>query len=111
MPRLTPRRGGVALAVLVLVSAVLRLAAARSIGAPFIAPDEMTYALLGRSLWSTGHMTILGADTPFYSLLYPAIAGVPLSIGELATGFSLLQGLQAVLVSLTAVPVYAWGRR
>ena len=99
------------LAALVLVSAALRLAAAQAVDAPFIAPDEMTYALLGRSLWSTGQLSILGAETPFYSLLYPAIAGLPLSIGELATGFRLLQGLQAVLVSLTAVPVYFWGRR
>ena len=111
MPSITPRRGGAVLAVLVLVSAALRLAAAQAIDAPFIAPDEMIYALLGRSLWSTGHLSILGADTPFYSLLYPAIVGLPLSIGELATGFRLLQGVQAVLVSLTAVPVYLWGRR
>ena len=46
----------------------------------------MIYALLGRSLWSTGHLSILGADTPYYSLLYPAIAGLPLSLGDLATG-------------------------
>jgi len=111
MPSITPRRGGAVLAALVLVSAALRLAAAQAIDAPFIAPDEMIYALLGRSLWSTGHLSILGADTPFYTLLYPAIAGLPLSLGELATGFRLLQGLQAVLVSLTAVPVYFWGRR
>jgi len=111
MPSISPRRGGAVLAVLVLVSAALRLAAARTVQAPFIAPDEMIYALLGRSLWSTGHLSILGADTPFYSLLYPAIAGLPLSIGELATGFRLLQAVQAVLVSLTAVPVYLWGRR
>lgn len=111
MRGLTPRRGGVLLAVLVVVSAALRLLAAQWVDAPFIAPDEMTYALLGRSLWSTGHLSILDADTPYYSFLYPAIAGLPLSIGQLATGFSLLQGLQAVLVSLTAVPVYLWGRR
>jgi hypothetical protein len=111
MPSLTPRRGAAVLAVLVLVSAALRLAAAQAVDAPFIAPDEMIYALLGRSLWSTGHLAILGGDTPFYSLLYPAVAGLPLSIGELATGFRLLQAQQAVIVSLTAVPVYLWGRR
>ncbi len=111
MPRLTPRRGVVLLTLLVLVSAAARLIAAQSIPGPFIAPDEMIYALLGRSLWSTGHLSILGADTPYYSLLYPAVAGLPLSIGSLDTGFSLLQGLQAVLVSLTGAIVYTWGRR
>ena len=111
VPRLTTRTGAIALAALVALSTALRFAASQWIVGPFIAPDEMIYALLGRSLWSTGHLSILGADTPFYSLLYPALVGLPLSIGTLATGFELLQGLQAFVVSLTAVAVYDWGRR
>jgi hypothetical protein len=111
MPSVTPRRGAALLVLLVVVSAALRLAAAQSIPGPFIAPDEMIYSLLGRSLWGSGHLSILGGDTPYYSLLYPAVAGLPLSLDDVATGFSLLQGVQAVLVSLTGAVVYAWGRR
>jgi 4-amino-4-deoxy-L-arabinose transferase-like glycosyltransferase len=108
-PRLTPRLAAVVLVVLVAVSAALRLLAARAIPGPFIAPDEMIYTLLGRSFWADGRLSLLGADTPFYSLLYPAFAGLPLSLG-LRHGFPLLQAVQAVVVSLTAVVVYLWGR-
>jgi 4-amino-4-deoxy-L-arabinose transferase-like glycosyltransferase len=110
VPSLTSRRAQALLAVLVLVSAVVRAAAAHAIPGPFIAPDEMVYSLLGRSLWADGRLSILGADTGYYSFLYPAYAGLPLSVGELATGFRMLQVVQALVVSLTAVVVYAWGR-
>ena len=108
--KLTSSRAHALLALLVAVSAVLRVAAAHAIPGPFIAPDEMVYSLLGRSLWSDGRLSVLGADTGYYSLLYPAYAGLPLSLGGLATGFRALQVVQAVVVSLTAVVVYAWGR-
>jgi 4-amino-4-deoxy-L-arabinose transferase-like glycosyltransferase len=108
--RLTPRGAAAGLALLVAGSAALRLVAAADIPGPFIAPDEMIYSLLGRALWSDGQLSILGGDTGFYSLLYPAFVGLPLSIGSFATGFQVLQAVQAVVVSLTAVVVYVWGR-
>jgi 4-amino-4-deoxy-L-arabinose transferase-like glycosyltransferase len=108
--RLTPRGAAAGLALLVAASAALRLLAAADIPGPFIAPDEMIYSLLGRSLWSDGQLSILGGDTGFYSLLYPAFVGLPLSVGSFATGFQVLQAVQAVVVSLTAVVVYLWGR-
>ena len=106
MPRLTPRAAGAVLVLLVVVSAALRLGAARAIPGPFIAPDEMVYSLLGRSLWSDGSLSILGADIGFYSLLYPAFVGLPLSVGSLRTGFELLQAVQAVV---RYDPVSVWG--
>ena len=110
MPRLTSRGAAAGLVLLVGLSALLRVLASADIPGPFIAPDEMIYSLLGRSLWADGTLTILGGDTGFYSLLYPAYVGLPMSIGSLATGFEVLQAVQAVVVSLTAVVVYAWGR-
>ncbi len=77
---------------------------------PWIAPDEMIYGLLGRSLYSTGTLAILGGPTPFYSALVPAFVGLPLSVGDLQFGYGLLKVLQALVMSLTAVPVYFWGR-
>jgi hypothetical protein len=110
VPTLTSRLAYTLLGALVVVSTLARIAASHAIPGPFIAPDEMVYSLLGRSLWSDGTLSILGADTGYYSLLYPAFVGLPLSLDELATGFRLLQVLQAVVVSLTGVVVYAWGR-
>jgi hypothetical protein len=106
----TRRQEWAALAGLVLVSTGLRAWAAVEVPVPWIAPDEMVYGLLGRSLYLHGSLDILGGPTPFYSLLTPALAGFPLSAFGLATGHDVLQGLQAFAMSLAAVPVYLWGR-
>ena len=104
------RREWVALGALVVVSAGLRAWAALQVPVPWIAPDEMVYGLLGRGLWEHGSLDILGGPTPYYSLLTPLAAGFPLSVFDLSTGYDLLQGLQALAMSLAAVPVYLWGR-
>jgi len=104
------RREWVALAALVLVSTALRAWAAVSVPVPWIAPDEMVYGLLGRSLYLHGSLEILGGPTPYYSLLTPALVGFPLSAFGLVTGLDVLQGLQALVMSLAAVPAFLWAR-
>src|SRR5262245_55105060 len=99
-----------ALGLLVLASAALRTWASRGVPTPWIAPDEMIYGLLGQGLYRDGHLAILGGPTPYYSLLVPPVAGLPLSIGDLALGHSLRKALQALVRSLAAVPVFLWGR-
>ena len=95
---------------MVAVSTAIRSLAARGVGSPWIAPDEIIYALLGRALYQSGELSILGAETGFYSLLYPALVGLPLSIADAETGHRVLHVLQALVVSCTAIPVYLWGR-
>jgi hypothetical protein len=99
-----------ALAALVLVSTAFRAWAAVEVPVPWITPDETVYGMLGRSLYLHGSLTILGGPTPFYSLLTPLLTGFPLSAFGLGTGLDVLQGLQALVMSLAAVPVYLWGR-
>jgi hypothetical protein len=106
----TRRQEWGALAALVLLSTGLRAWAALEVPVPWIAPDEMVYGLLGRGLYEHGSLDILGGPTPFYSLLTPVLAGLPLSVFALGTGYDLLHGLQALTMSLAAVPVYLWGR-
>jgi hypothetical protein len=108
--KVTGRREWGALAALVLISTAFRAWAAVSVPVPWIAPDEMVYGLLGRSLYLHGSLQILGGPTPFYSLSVPALVGFPLSAFGLATGLDVVQGLQAFVMSLAAVPVYLWGR-
>jgi hypothetical protein len=106
----TRRREWWALAALVLLSTGLRAWAAVKVPVPWIAPDEMVYGLLGRDLWLHGSLSILGGSTPYYSLLTPLLAGFPLAAFGLGTGYDVLHGLQAFVMSLAAVPVYLWGR-
>jgi hypothetical protein len=104
------RREWAALAALVLLSTALRAWAAVEVPVPWIAPDEMVYGMLGRSLWLDGSLTILGGPTPYYSLLTPLLDGLPLAAWGLDTGYDVLQGLQAFVMSIAAVPVYLWAR-
>ena len=47
-----------AVAGLVVVSTLIRFAAARWFTTPWIAPDEMVYGLIGESLWSSGTLEV-----------------------------------------------------
>src|SRR5919206_5138811 len=109
-PRLRAVPDRAALAALVLGSAALRFWAGTRVPTPWITPDEETYALLGRSLWSSGSFEILGQKTHFYSLITPALAGLPLRLHDLGAGYTLLKGVQALVMSLAAIPVYLWTR-
>jgi hypothetical protein len=100
----------IALVLLTAASAGTRFWAARGMDVPWIAPDETVYALLGRSLWEDGSPSILGTTAASYSFVYPALIGLPLSLGNLETGVAVVQALGALLMSATAVIVYLWGR-
>jgi hypothetical protein len=104
------RRAGLVVAFLVVASAAIRFAASRAFEPGWIAPDEAIYSLLGRSLWETGSPALLGAGG-YHALVYPALAGLPLTLAELGTGVAILQALQALAMSATAGVAYLWGRR
>jgi hypothetical protein len=98
------------LVALVAASSALRYWAASRIPIPWILPDETIYAELGKSLYETGRLEILGEPTRFYGLVTPALAGLPLSVGDIAHGYRVLQAIQATVISLAAVPVFLWAR-
>jgi hypothetical protein len=104
------RRAGAIVAVLVVVSAAIRFAAARTFEAGWIAPDEAIYSLLGRSLWETGNATLLGSGG-YNAIAYPVLAGLPLTLADLDTGVAIVQALQALAMSAVAAVVFLWGRR
>ena len=76
---------------------------------PWIAPDEMTYGLLGRAFWTTGHMQLLDGSSPSYGL-YPVVVGLPLTLFGAATGLAVLKALAVLMMTATAVIVFAWAR-
>jgi Dolichyl-phosphate-mannose-protein mannosyltransferase len=98
------------LAALVALSTIVRSLAGLAVPSPWIAGDEMIYAELGRSLWESGSLDILGRDAPFYSLVHPALIGLPLALST-DFGYDVARVVQALAMSLTAVPVFFWGRR
>src|SRR5262245_59160452 len=80
-------------------SALVRFAAARRFEIPWISPDEEIYVLLGRSFWTDGSFSILGASAPYYSFLYPVLAGGPLAVFGVEHGLDALQFVQAIVMS------------
>ncbi len=108
--RPTPRAAWAILVLLCAVSTVGRFWLARRVPTPWISPDEMIYGLLGRTLYRSGRLAVLGAHTGFYSLVYPALVGLPLVVGDPVRGYAFAKALQAFVMSLAAVPVYLWAR-
>lgn len=107
------RRTGLTLALPALVglSTLLHWLAGRTVEGLWIMPDEAIYAERGLDLWRHLSLPILNGQGAGYSVLYPVLAGLPLSVGSLADGYASLKLLQALVLSLAAVPVFAYGRR
>ena len=101
------------LGVLVLASAGIRLALAKPHPAPWIFPDELIYAHLAESFGSTGSFAIrdspgLQGFGPGYPLLIaPAFA----VFDDLAHAYAAAKAINAVVMSLAAIPVYLIARR
>ena len=68
--------------------------------------------MLGEGLWSHGTLTLRSLSSPYYSLLTPALIGAPLAAAaDLGDGIQWARLLQALAMSLAAVPTYLWARR
>ena len=67
--------------------------------------------MLGEGLWSHGTLTLRGFEAPYYSLLTPALIGAPLALLDLADGIQWARLVQALAMSLVAVPTFVWTRR
>lgn len=102
---------GLVVAGLVIASTAIRFAAAQAFTTPWIAPDEMVYGMIGESLWSHGTLTLRGLPSPYYSLLTPGLIGAPLAALDLGDGIQWARLLQALAMSLVAVPTFLWARR
>jgi hypothetical protein len=107
------RRTGLALALpaVVGVSTVCQWLAGRRLSGLWIMPDEAIYGERALALWVHGRLPVLRGNGAGYGFLYPALAGFPLSVGTFATGYASLKLLQALTMSLVAVPVFFYGRR
>jgi len=103
--------GWAACLVLVAAASVWHAISAWGVASPWIAPDEVTYGLLGRSLWDSGTLTILGVEAPFYGIVYPAFVGLPLTVLGHENGIRALQIVQPLIMSTAGLVVYVWARR
>jgi hypothetical protein len=108
--RLTADRSLLALGAILVASTVVRFVFSRGVAAPWIAPDEQLYGILGRSLVDGHGLRVLGHSVAYYSTLYPLLVGIPFLWSDAAGAVTDVQALQALVMSATAIPVFVWAR-
>jgi hypothetical protein len=96
---------------IVAVSAAIRFAAALAHATPLYFPDEYIYSEISRSIAHAGRPLIRGNPAHFPALLEPLLAAPFWAIGGVELAYRATQALNAVAMSLAAVPVYLLARR
>jgi 4-amino-4-deoxy-L-arabinose transferase-like glycosyltransferase len=104
------RRPALVLAALVGASTLLRFWAGTLVPTPWITPDEVIYGEHARTLYRMGAFEVLGRPQEFLSLVYPVLLGPFLALADVERGYHWVKLWQALVMSLTAVPVYFWAR-
>ena len=93
------------------VSALVRFLLALSHPTPLFFADEYIYSTLAHELATTGRPTIRGDAASFPALLEPILTAPFWLFGDAGVALRLTQALNAVAMSLAAVPVFLLARR
>jgi hypothetical protein len=101
----------VALAVMMIASVLARVWLARAVKTPWILVDEFIYSEEAKSFAATGHYTVRDAPRSIVSYLYPALISPAWLAGSMRTTYGFAKAINAVLMTLVAIPVFLWGIR
>jgi hypothetical protein len=97
---------------IVAVSTAVQIRAGRLIDAPFVFGDELIYSELGRSFAATGHFALRGVATSSYGSVYPLLIAPAYALSRnLTQAYAFVKVINAVLMSLAAIPTYFIARR
>ncbi len=100
------------LTAIVVISAAIRIALGRHVIAPWIMVDELIYSELAKSFAATGHFEIRGVASNGYGFVYPALIAPAWKLfGPMPTVYAVAKGINAVVMSLAAIPAYFLARR
>lgn len=102
----------VSLAFIVVLSAAFRLQLSRDSPAPWIFVDELIYSELAKSLAAGGDLLVRDAPTAGYGIVYPLLISPAWALFDsVSDAYAAAKAINAVLLSLAAVPAYALARR
>ena len=101
------------LAGIVVASALVRYLLARRVVAPWIFVDELIYSELAKSLADSGELAVRDVDAGgAYGVVYPLlIAPAWRAFDAVPDAYAAAKGINAVVMSLAAVPAYFLARR
>ena len=105
------RTAPIALAALILASIGVRLWLAWRVPTPWIMVDELIYSEMAKSFAAGGHFLIRGSPAGISAVGYPSLISAGWLFGPVATAYGIAKGINAALVSLTAIPTYFWAVR
>jgi Dolichyl-phosphate-mannose-protein mannosyltransferase len=111
-PRLVAVRAWVWVGAIVVVSAAVRIALAHRVVTPWIMVDELIYSELAKSLAANGHFLVRGVPSNGYGFVYPALIAPAFRLfGSVPRAYAVAKDINAVVMSLAAVPAYLLARR
>jgi 4-amino-4-deoxy-L-arabinose transferase-like glycosyltransferase len=97
---------------IIVLSFALRAWLARGMVAPFIMVDELIYAELARSIAEEGELLVRNVPASGYSIVYPLlISPAYLFFDDLVDAYGAVKTINALVMSLAAVPAYLLARR
>jgi hypothetical protein len=99
------------LAGIVALSAVTRFLLARRVAAPWIMVDELIYSELAKGLAEGDGFSIRGVATNAYGFVYPLLIAPAYFVDSLPRAYELIKAINALLISLAAIPAYLLARR
>src|SRR5215208_5083638 len=100
------------LAGMVTLSAIVRFVVARRMTAPWIMVDELVYSELARGIASGAGYALRGEAVGLgYGAVYPLLISPAYLLDSLSDAYGAAKAINAVLISLAAVPAYLLARR
>src|ERR671918_2100648 len=98
---------------LVVVSTVVRYGLGRRVIAPWIFVDEIIYSELAKGFAASGEFVIRDEqDGSGYGVLYPLLISPAFALFDsLPSAYAAAKAINALLMSLTAIPVFLLARR
>jgi hypothetical protein len=102
---------GVWVALLVGVSTLTQVQFVRGLPVPRIFGDELIYSELARSFAATGEFAVREVPSAGYGVVYPALIAPAFALfSDLPQAYAAAKVINAVLISLAAVPAYLLAR-
>ena len=97
---------------IVVVSALVRYVFGRGTPAPWIMVDELVYSELAKSLADSGRFLVRGEPTAAYGIVYPALIAPAWALFDaVPQAYAAAKAINALVMSLAAVPAYFLARR
>jgi len=95
---------------LVLAAIFFRVLLSRRMPAPWIMADEITYSELAKSFADSHRMLYHGHPRTFQTI-YPVFVSPAWLADPIPTAYGIAKGLNALLMTLAAIPFWFWARR